>query len=48
MYAIWGKYKYHNWEKIDSFDSKLTTSKMLTEYRVSFGNDWIFKIKSNE
>ena len=44
MYIIKGKYKNLGWEDIDEFETKQECEKMLLEYKLAYGNDWILKI----
>ena len=47
MYNIIGLYGYNNAEVIDTADSRLEAIKLVNEYRIAFGNEWIIKFKRN-
>ena len=44
MYNIIGKSKYGT-EVIDTADSRLEAIRLVNEYRIAFGNEWIIKFK---
>jgi hypothetical protein len=44
IYNIIGMSKYSN-ENIDTADSKKEAIKLVNEYRIAFGNDWIITYK---
>jgi hypothetical protein len=44
MYNIIGKSKYGT-EVLDTADSQLEAIKLVNEYRMAFGNEWIIKFK---
>ena len=43
MYNIIGLYGYNNAEVIDTADSRLEAIRLVNEYRIAFGNEWIIK-----
>ena len=45
MYNIIGLYGYNNAEVIDTADSRLEAIRLVNEYRMAFGNEWIIKYK---
>ena len=45
MYNIIGLYRYNEAEVIDTADSRLEAIRLVNEYRMAFGNEWIIKIK---
>jgi len=45
MYNIIGLYGYNNAEVIDTADSRLEAIRLVNEYRMAFGNEWIIKFK---
>ena len=45
MYNIIGLYRYNNAEVIDTADSQLEAIRLVNEYRMAFGNEWIIKFK---
>jgi len=45
MYNIIGLYKYNNVEVIDTADSRIEAVRLVNEYRMAFGNEWIIKFK---
>jgi len=44
MYNIIGKSKYGT-EVVDTADSRLEAIRLVNEYRMAFGNEWIIKFK---
>ena len=44
MYNIIGESKYGT-EVIDTADSRLEAIRLVNEYRIDFGNEWIIKFK---
>jgi len=46
MYNIIGESKYGT-EVIDTADSRLEAIRLVNEYRIAFGNEWIIKFKRN-
>tara|TARA_R100000278_G_scaffold114925_1_gene93617 strand:+ start:21 stop:161 length:141 start_codon:yes stop_codon:yes gene_type:complete len=44
MYNIIGKSRYGT-EVIDTADNRLEAIRLVHEYRIAFGNEWIIKIK---
>ena len=48
MYVIRGKYPGQAWEDIDEFDSREETEKMLAEYQLAYGSEWLFTIKKRK
>jgi len=44
MYNIIGKSKYGT-EVLDTADSQLEAIRLVNEYRMAFGNEWIIKYK---
>ena len=47
MYNIIGLYEYNDAEVIDTADSRLEAIRLVNEYRLAFGNEWIIKFKRN-
>ena len=45
MYNIIGLYGYNDAEVIDTADSRLEAIRLVNEYRMAFGNEWIIKFK---
>ena len=45
MYNIVGLYGYNDIEVIDTADSRLEAIRLVNEYRMAFGNEWIIKYK---
>jgi len=45
MYNIIGLYKYNDVEVIDTADSRSEAIRLVNEYRMAFGNEWIIKYK---
>tara|TARA_R100001224_G_C3976537_1_gene134365 strand:- start:194 stop:337 length:144 start_codon:yes stop_codon:yes gene_type:complete len=45
MYNIIGLYRYNDVEVIDTADSRLEAIRLVNEYRMAFGNEWIIKFK---
>ena len=45
MYNIIGLYKYNDVEVIDTANSRLEAIRLVHEYRLAFGNEWIIKFK---
>jgi len=46
MYNIIGKSEYGT-EVVDTADSRLEAIRLVNEYRIAFGNEWIIKFKRN-
>ena len=46
MYNIIGKSEYGT-EVVDTADSRLEAIRLVNEYRMAFGNEWIIKFKRN-
>ena len=44
MYNIIGESKYGT-EVVDTADSRLEAIRLVNEYRMAFGNEWIIKFK---
>ena len=44
MYNIIGKSKYGT-EVVDTADSRLEAIRLVNEYKMAFGNEWIIKFK---
>ncbi len=44
MYNIIGKSKYGT-EVLDTADSQLEAIRLVNEYKMAFGNEWIIKYK---
>ena len=45
MYNIIGLYGYNDAEVIDTADNRIEAIKLVQEYRLAFGDEWIIKIK---
>jgi hypothetical protein len=45
MYNIIGLYKFNEVEIIDTANSRLEAIRLVNEYRIAFGNEWIIKFK---
>ena len=45
MYNIIGLYRYNDVEVIDTADSRIEAVRLVNEYRMAFGNEWIIKYK---
>ena len=45
MYNIIGLYRYNDVEVIDTADSRLEAIRLVNEYRMAFGNEWIIKFE---
>jgi len=45
MYNIIGLYRYNDAEVIDTADNRIEAIKLVQEYRLAFGDEWIIKIK---
>jgi len=45
MYNIIGLYKFNDVEVIDKADSRLEAIRLVNEYKMAFGNEWIIKFK---
>ena len=45
MYVIRGKYPGCAWEDIDEFETYKEAEKMLAEYRMAYGPEWLLMIK---
>jgi len=45
MYNIIGLYKFNDVEVIDTADSRLEAIRLVNEYKMAFGNEWIIKFK---
>ena len=45
MYNIIGLYRYNDVEVIDTANSRLEAIRLVNEYRMAFGNEWIIKFK---
>ena len=45
MYNIIGLYKFNEVEVIDTADSRIKAIRLVNEYRMAFGNEWIIKFK---
>ena len=45
MYNIIGLYRYNDVEVIDTADSRIEAIRLVNEYRMAFGNEWIIKFK---
>ena len=45
MYNILGLYRYNDVEVIDTADSRLEAIRLVNEYKMAFGNEWIIKFK---
>jgi len=44
MYNIIGKSKYGT-EVLDTADSQLEAIRLVNEYKMAFGNEWVIKFK---
>tara|TARA_R100000808_G_scaffold8245_1_gene23378 strand:- start:254 stop:397 length:144 start_codon:yes stop_codon:yes gene_type:complete len=45
MYNIIGLYRYNDAEILDTADNRLEAIRLVNEYRLAFGNEWIIKFK---
>ena len=45
MYNIIGLYKFNDVEVIDTADSRLEAIRLVNEYKMAFGNEWVIKFK---
>ena len=45
MYNIIGLYRYNDVEVIDTADSRIEAIRLVNEYRIAFGNEWVIKFK---
>jgi len=45
MYNIIGLYRYNDVEVIDTANSRIEAVRLVNEYRMAFGNEWIIKFK---
>ena len=45
MYNIIGLYGYNDAEILDTADSRLEAIRLVNEYRMAFGNEWVIKYK---